>query len=132
MVPLCILLGLWDGYMQERRMDLGMDYETSYITGWSWCEKRNHRPGFSDNPYTVHSFMKVRICGIPSWSSGWATVLSLPRSMNKINLVKQQDSTSHTVWPGEKKKKLRNIRFKTNLPGHYESLFVCCCCCCCF
>ena len=89
MVPLCIFLGLWGGYVQERRMDTGINvYETSYNTAWSWWEKRNHRPGFG-NPYAVHSYMKsLGICGIPLWSSGWATALSLAK-------VKEQDQ------PGE-------------------------------
>ena len=59
MVPLCRLLGLRGGYVQERRMDMGIDvYETSHSTAWSWCERRN-RPGFGE-PYAVPSFMEVQ------------------------------------------------------------------------
>ena len=136
MVPLCILLCLWGGYMQERRMDLGMNvHETSYNTGWSWCEKRNHRPGFG-NPYAVHSYMKVQeyvefLYGPVVGPLHFPCRGQQTRSTWSSNKIPQAIQCGQGKKKNKKQKtKLRNIRFKTNLPGHYESLFVCCCCCC--
>ena len=113
MVPLCILLGLWDGYMQERRMDLGMNvHETSYNTGWSWCEKRNHRPGFG-NPYAVHSFMKVQ----NMWHSlmvQWLGHCTFPAKVNEQDQPGQATRfhKPYSVARGEKKNKTQKYKIQ--------------------
>lgn len=92
----------------ERRMDLGMNiHETSYITGWSWCEKKNHRPGFG-NPYTVHSFMKVQ----NMWNSLMVQWLGLyfPAKVNEQDQPGQATRFHKcTIGQGKKKKKNSEI-----------------------